>query len=222
MRPRLADLAKVVGVIAISFGLWACDSASAPPPPPSPPAFPRLAFVTNQADNTLSMYTVRSNPGWPIAGRLPPLDPARYEDGREAALAALERNPELEHDDGIWFAFTERIVLAMGGRPPASYDCAIEITRGWEEHDNFELYEDVVPVLEELRAAGLKIGLVSNSARDVHAFVRWVDAMNFDMSELGAELRELAGRLPGLGENGGAGPCRLKSCRSTITRSSGR
>jgi HAD superfamily hydrolase (TIGR01662 family) len=100
------------------------------------------------------------------------LDPARYEEGREAALAALERHPELEHDDAIWFTFTERIVLAMGGRQPASYDCAVEITRGWENHDNFELYDDVAPVLDELRAAGLKIGLVSNSARDVHAFAR--------------------------------------------------
>src|ERR1700756_229700 len=100
------------------------------------------------------------------------LDPARYEEGREAALAALERHPELEHDDAIWFTFTERIVLAMGGRQPASYDCAVEITRGWEKHDNFELYEDVAPVLGELRADGLKIGLVSNSARDVHAFAR--------------------------------------------------
>jgi HAD superfamily hydrolase (TIGR01662 family) len=98
------------------------------------------------------------------------LDPARYEEGRRAALAALERHPEFEHDDEIWFTFTERIVLGMGGTPPASYDCAVEITRGWERHENFELYDDVVPVLDELRAAGLKIGLVSNSARDVHAF----------------------------------------------------
>jgi putative hydrolase of the HAD superfamily len=98
------------------------------------------------------------------------LDPERYEEGRVAAVAALERHPELEHDDEIWFAFTERIVLGMGGTPPASYDCAVEITRGWERHENFELYDDVVPVLSELRSAGLKIGLVSNSARDVRAF----------------------------------------------------
>jgi HAD superfamily hydrolase (TIGR01662 family) len=100
------------------------------------------------------------------------LDPARYEEGRQAALAALERHPELEHDDEIWFTFTERIVRGMGGVPPASHECAIEITRGWERHENFELYEDVIPVLDELRSAGLKIGLVSNSARDVHAFAR--------------------------------------------------
>ena len=98
------------------------------------------------------------------------LDPARYEEGRLAALAALERHPDFEHDDAIWFTFTERIILGMGGSSPASYDCAVEITRGWERHENFELYDDVVPVLDDLRAAGLKIGLVSNSARDVHAF----------------------------------------------------
>ncbi|HEY2072482.1 MAG TPA: HAD-IIIA family hydrolase [Gaiellaceae bacterium] len=98
------------------------------------------------------------------------LDPDRYEDGRQAALASLTRHPELEHDDTIWFSFTEQIVLGMGGAPPASYDCAVEITRGWERHENFELYDDVVPVLDDLRKAGLKIGLVSNSARDVHAF----------------------------------------------------
>jgi len=100
------------------------------------------------------------------------LDPARYEEGRQAALAALERHPDFEHDDEIWFTFTERIVRGMGGEPPASYECAVEITRGWERHENFELYDDVIPVLDELRRAGLKIGLVSNSARDVHAFAR--------------------------------------------------
>ena len=100
------------------------------------------------------------------------LDPTRYEAGRLAALAALERHPEYEHDDEIWFTFTDRIVQEMGGAPPASYDCAVEITRGWEQHENFELYDDVIPVLGELREAGLKIGLVSNSARDVHAFAR--------------------------------------------------
>jgi HAD superfamily hydrolase (TIGR01662 family) len=100
------------------------------------------------------------------------LDPNRYEEGRQAALAALERRPDFEHDDEIWFTFTERIVRGMGGTPPASYDCAVEITRGWERHENFELYEDVIPVLDDLRRAGLKIGLVSNSARDVRAFAR--------------------------------------------------
>src|ERR687883_385013 len=40
------------------------------------------------------------------------------------------------------------------------------------QHENFELYEDVLPVLDELRAAGLRLGLVSNTSRDLDAFVR--------------------------------------------------
>jgi len=101
------------------------------------------------------------------------LDPSRYEEARVAALADVQRHPELDHDEGIWFAFTERIVLGMGGSAPASYACAVEITRGWERHENFELYEDTLPVLAELRRAGLKLGLVSNSARDMRSFARY-------------------------------------------------
>ena len=100
------------------------------------------------------------------------LDAARYEEARDAALVDLKGHPELDHDDEIWFRFTERIVLGMGGTEAASYDCAVEITRGWEDHANFELYEDVLPALAELRRAGLKIGLVSNSARDCRDFAR--------------------------------------------------
>ena len=45
------------------------------------------------------------------------LEPARYEDrARDAALLDLKRHPELDHDEEIWVAFTERIVLGMGGR----------------------------------------------------------------------------------------------------------
>jgi putative hydrolase of the HAD superfamily len=100
------------------------------------------------------------------------LDAALYEAARDDAFVELQHHPELDYDEAIWYSFTERIVRGMGGTEPASYECAVEITRGWERHDNFELYDDVVPVLAQLRAANLKIGLVSNSARDVHAFAR--------------------------------------------------
>ena len=98
------------------------------------------------------------------------LDAALYERARDDALVELKHHPDFDYDETIWFAFTERIVRGMGGTGPAAYDCAVEITRGWERHDNFELYDDVAPALAELRRAGMKIGLVSNSARDVHAF----------------------------------------------------
>ena len=99
------------------------------------------------------------------------LDPARYDDARAAAVAALQRHPELVHDEEIWIEFTERIVRGMGGEGDLAHDCAVAIERAWEEHANFDLYEDAVPVLDELRRAGLKLGLVSNGARDLEAFV---------------------------------------------------
>ena len=98
------------------------------------------------------------------------LDPLRYEVARDAALVDLHRHPELEHDDEIWFRFTERIIRGMGGEADSAYACAVEITRGWENHANFDLYDDVLPAFAVLREAGFRIGLVSNSARDVREF----------------------------------------------------
>ena len=49
---------------------------------------------------------------------------------------------------------------------------AREIVGRWEHARHFELYDEVVPVLAELRRAGLKLGLVSNTSRDLDAFVR--------------------------------------------------
>ena len=100
------------------------------------------------------------------------LEPGRYDAARDAALVDLRRHPELEHDDEIWFRFTERIVRGMGGEAESAYACAVEITRAWEHHENFELYDDVRDTLAALRSAGLRIGLVSNSARDVREFAQ--------------------------------------------------
>jgi putative hydrolase of the HAD superfamily len=100
------------------------------------------------------------------------LDPDLYETARDAAVVDLRRHPDHRHDDEIWFAFTERIVCGMGGTGPTSRECAVEITRGWERHENFDIYDDVLPVLQALRDGGLKIGLVSNSSRDVGEFAR--------------------------------------------------
>jgi len=100
------------------------------------------------------------------------LDPARYPEARVAAHAELQRHPELEHDEEIWVAFTERIVRGMGGEGERAHECAAAIERAWEEHMNFDLYEDALPVLEELRGHGLKLALVSNGARNLEEFVR--------------------------------------------------
>ena len=99
------------------------------------------------------------------------LDPVRYEHARERAIESLERHPELAHDEEVWVAFTERIILEMGGDSGRAHECAVEMTRAWEQSENFELYDDVVPVLDELRRYPIKLGLVSNTGRDLDAFV---------------------------------------------------
>jgi HAD superfamily hydrolase (TIGR01549 family) len=100
------------------------------------------------------------------------LDPDRYPDARAAALEDLQRHPELDHDEEIWIRFTEDILRGMGADGPNVRRIALEITRGWERSENFELYEDVLPALEALRAHGLKLALVSNTSRDLDAFIR--------------------------------------------------
>jgi putative hydrolase of the HAD superfamily len=99
------------------------------------------------------------------------LDTSRYDEAREAAVVNLRRHPELLHDDSIWHAFTEELFVGMGGPAELAAECATEIEAGWGAPENFELYEDALPVLEELRAAELQIGLVSNGIRDLTEFV---------------------------------------------------
>jgi putative hydrolase of the HAD superfamily len=95
---------------------------------------------------------------------------ARYEEARLGALEDLQHHPELEHDEEIWVAFTADIVSGMGGDGPAVEPCARAIVAEWERHENFFLYDDTLPVLARLRAAGLRIGLISNGQRDLEAF----------------------------------------------------
>jgi HAD superfamily hydrolase (TIGR01549 family) len=98
------------------------------------------------------------------------LDPARHDSARLAALQTLERHPELDHDEELWVLFTERIIVGMGGTGN-THAAAVEMTRAWEEASHFELYPDVAGAFDELRAHELRIGLLSNTARDLDAFV---------------------------------------------------
>ena len=99
------------------------------------------------------------------------VDVSRYDDAREAAALNLKRHPELLQDDTIWHRFTAEIFVGMGGPEEIASECATEIEQGWEVSENFELFEDALPVLDELRGAGLRLGLVSNGIRDLSEFV---------------------------------------------------
>ena len=98
------------------------------------------------------------------------LDPSLYEQARVAAFAEVKRHPEFDHDEEIWILFTEQIIRGMGGVGP-TYAAAVEMERGWMKAAHFDLYDDALPALEEVRRLGLKIGLLSNSARDLDEFV---------------------------------------------------
>ena len=103
------------------------------------------------------------------------LDPRRYDAARQDAVASLQRSPELVHDDEIWVACTEHIVRGMGDGDidaQTAAACAADIVQAWELHDKFTLYEDALPVLEELRSRRIKLGLVSNGSRDLDEFVQ--------------------------------------------------
>ena len=99
------------------------------------------------------------------------LDPARYADARAAAVVDLRHHPELEHDEEIWLRFTEDIVRGMGGEGDSCRAVAQAITDRWLHSENFELYEDVPPVLATIKEHRLKIGLVSNTSRNLDDFV---------------------------------------------------
>jgi len=99
------------------------------------------------------------------------LDPARYEEARLAAVEEVQHHPELVHDEEVWIVFTEQIMIGMGGDPGRCRNCAVEMVREWERHENFHLYEDALPVLDELRRHGLRVGLISNGQRDLAEFV---------------------------------------------------
>jgi putative hydrolase of the HAD superfamily len=58
----------------------------------------------------------------------------------------------------------------MGGAGD-TYAAACEMEGAWAHAHHFELYEDAIPTLEALRDRGLKLGLLSNSARDLDEFV---------------------------------------------------
>jgi HAD superfamily hydrolase (TIGR01509 family) len=99
------------------------------------------------------------------------LDVGRWELAEAAAYAAVKaRRAELGlvHDDGIYNAIASAVITGLGGGDPATVAaCAEAVIAEWTRCENFTLYPDVLPCLERLRAAGLRVGLVSNTNRDL-------------------------------------------------------
>src|SRR5205085_11679835 len=64
-----------------------------------------------------------------------------------------------------------QIIRGMGGNSQRAYECAVEMTSAWGHAHNFDIFDDVLPTLTELRRHELRIALVSNTSRDLDDFV---------------------------------------------------
>ena len=84
--------------------------------------------------------------------------------------AAARRSGRRAYDAEIFVAYTRRIIERMGGAAAEVDACAREIYDEWAACQHFELYDDVPDVLRELVAAGVRIGLISNSHRCLASF----------------------------------------------------
>jgi len=97
------------------------------------------------------------------------VDPARFDAAVAAAVPLLDPSDQRYHDD-IFIRFTSRIIEGMGGEGTAVERAAREIYDDWAEHRHFFLYDDAPAALAELKAAGIRVGLISNSHRCLTTF----------------------------------------------------
>jgi len=91
-------------------------------------------------------------------------------DGAVAGAAAVLDAADDAYDVETFVQYTRRIIEGMGGRGERVEPCAREIYDEWAGCHHFELYEDVPGVLRELTAAGVRLGLISNSHRCLVSF----------------------------------------------------
>ena len=98
------------------------------------------------------------------------VDPALFRTAVMQAAPILDHASDQNYDAQVFIDYTRSIIEHMGGAGPGSNDAAIEIYREWAACHHFFLYDDVEPCLRMLTAAGLEIGLISNTHRSLAAF----------------------------------------------------
>lgn len=97
------------------------------------------------------------------------VDAERFAGAVTSAAALLDRCDD-RYDEEIFVAYTRHIIEQMGGTGGTVDACAREIYAEWASCHHFELYEDAAPAIRELAAAGVRIGLISNSHRSLASF----------------------------------------------------
>jgi putative hydrolase of the HAD superfamily len=95
------------------------------------------------------------------------LDPERWPQAERAAYQAVSARREetgLVHDDHLLQVIAHSIIEALGGGSRGSVELtARAIIDAWSDAENFGLYDDVLPCLETLQAAGIRMALLSNA-----------------------------------------------------------
>jgi HAD superfamily hydrolase (TIGR01662 family) len=98
------------------------------------------------------------------------VDPARFDEAVAAASFILDEVEEPIYDSSLFVHYTATIIEHMGGRGAGVVRVAERIYDQWAGNHHFEMYDDVEPVLTELAARGIKMGVISNSHRSLDAF----------------------------------------------------
>jgi putative hydrolase of the HAD superfamily len=97
------------------------------------------------------------------------VDAERFDAAVAGAAAVLESADAL-YDPNLYLSYTRRIIELMGGTGPAVDRVARKMYDEWAEHHHFSLYDDVPDALAALKAAGVRLGLISNSHRCLASF----------------------------------------------------
>jgi putative hydrolase of the HAD superfamily len=98
------------------------------------------------------------------------VDASKFAGAVAGAAPLLDGPDDTPYDADIFVAYTRHIIEQMGGRGPQLDACAREIYAEWAACQHFELYDDVPDVLRALTAAGVRVGLISNTHRCLASF----------------------------------------------------
>jgi putative hydrolase of the HAD superfamily len=99
------------------------------------------------------------------------VDPERFDAAVAGAASILDGPEDSPYDAEIFVQYTRHIIESMGGQGAYLDACAREIYAEWASNHHFDLYDDVPAALEWLTAAGIRIGVISNSHRPMDAFL---------------------------------------------------
>jgi HAD superfamily hydrolase (TIGR01549 family) len=98
------------------------------------------------------------------------VDTALFRTAVGKAAPVLDEVKAHNYDAQLFIDYTRAIIEHMGGRGPGAGRAARDIYDEWAACHHFFLYDDVEPALRKLAAAGLKIGLISNTQRPLDEF----------------------------------------------------